>query len=472
VTTDLLRRAGTAVLALLTGLLASVALASAASASAAAPDPNAIVSYWRDQRDPLYVEQGSPLTSEQQEAIREALKDSKTKIYVAALNDASVADEAAAGTLITSLGKALESAGRPEATVAVLDGTRLYAGSSVLPRGAAGQLANRAVSANAGDIATGMKDFINRVNLAADGDRRAALDRDSTVSSGSAGGGGGFGVLIGLLVLFLAGGVGLFFYSRKKQRDREAREAAELAAVKQTVEEDITKLGEEITELDTEVKLAASQADTQADWQRALDSYERAKTELAAVKHVDELRRVTEALEEGRYALACVRARVNGEPVPERRAPCFFNPQHGPSVRDVRWAPPGGAPRDVPACAADAQRVEQGFDPHVREVMIDGQRRPYYDAGPAYAPYAYGYYGGFGDVMTGMLVGTMLGSMIGGGFGFGGFGAGYSAGYAEGLQDAGGGGGDWSGGGGGGDWGGGGVDWGGGDFGGDFGGDW
>ena len=122
--------------------------------------------------------------------------------------------------------------------------------------------------------------------------------------------------------------------------------------------------------------------------------------------------------------------------MPERRAPCFFNPQHGPSVRDVRWAPPGGAPRDVPACAADAQRVEQGFDPHVREVMIDGQRRPYYDAGPAYAPYAYGYYGGFGDVMTGMLVGTMLGSMIGGGFGFGGFGAGYSAGYAEGLQDA------------------------------------
>ena len=59
----------------------------------------------------------------------------------------------------------------------MLDGTRLYAGSSVLRRGAAGQLANRAVSANAGNIATGMKDFINRVNLAADGDRRAALDR-------------------------------------------------------------------------------------------------------------------------------------------------------------------------------------------------------------------------------------------------------------------------------------------------------
>jgi ATPase involved in DNA repair len=471
VTTDhSLRRAGSALLAMLAGVLVLFASAPAASATAAAPDPNTILSHWRDNSDPLYVESGSPLTSEQQAEIREALEDSKTKIYVAALADASIADEAAAGNLINNLGRALEQAGRPEATVAVLDGTRLYARSSVpgVGRGAA-QLANRAASANSGDIAAGMKDFVNRVNLAAQGDRRAALDTDSTASSG--GGGGGFGVLIGLLVLFLVGGVGLFFYSRKKQREREERAAAELAAVKQTVEEDITKLGEEITELDADVKLAQAQEGTQEDWKRALDAYERAKLELAAVKHVDELRNVTNALEEGRYALACVRARVNNEPVPERRAPCFFNPQHGPSVRDVRWAPPGGAPRDVPACAADAQRVEQGFDPETREVWVDGHRRPYYDAGPAYAPYAYGYYGGFGDVMTGMLVGTMLGSMIGGGFGFGGFGAGYGAGYAEGVQDAGGfgggdfgGGADWSGGG---DWGGGG-DFGGGDFGGDW----
>jgi len=468
VTTDLLRRAGSALLALLTGVLVLVAFASPASArAAAAPDTNEIVSYWKDKKDRLFVESGSPLTSDQQSEIRDALSESKTRIYVAALADSSIADEAAAGNLINSLGQALEREGRGKFTVVVLDGTRIYSRSNLIGRNAA-TLADLAASAANGDIAAGMKDFINRVNLAADGNRRAALDPDSTVSSDS-GGGGGFGVLVGILVLFLAGGVGLFLYSRKKQREREAREAAELAAVKQTVEEDITKLGEEITELDTEVKLAASQADTQADWQRALDAYERAKAELAAVKHVDQLRSVTEALEEGRYALACVRARVNNQPVPERRPPCFFNPQHGPSVRDVRWAPPGGAPRDVPACAADAQRVEQGFDPHIREVMVDGHRRPYYDAGPAYAPYAYGYYGGFGDVMTGMLVGTMLGSMIGGGFGFGGFGAGYGAGYAEGVQDAGGfGGGDF----GAGDWSGG--DWtSGGDFGGgDFGGDW
>ena len=111
-------------------------------------------------------------------------------------------------------------------------------------------------------------------------------------------------MLVGILVLALAGGGGIFLYSRKKKKEREAREAAELAAVKQTVDEDVTKFGEEITDLDTDVKLLNDGADHQQDWQRALDSYERAKAELTAVKRPDELRGVTTALEEGRYALA------------------------------------------------------------------------------------------------------------------------------------------------------------------------
>ena len=63
------------------------------------------------------------------------------------------------------------------------------------------------------------------------------------------------------------------------------------------------------------------------------------------------------SLEEGRFELACVRALQAGEPSPERRAPCFFNPQHGPSVQDVTWAPDGGAPREVPVCADCAARL-------------------------------------------------------------------------------------------------------------------
>src|SRR3712207_7562347 len=50
---------------------------------------------------------------------------------------------------------------------------------------------------------------------------------------------------------------------------------------------------------------------------------------------------------------------------------CFFDPRHGPSARDVEWAPPGGAPRLVPACAADAVRIEDGEDPDRKSTRLN-----------------------------------------------------------------------------------------------------
>jgi hypothetical protein len=102
---------------------------------------------------------------------------------------------------------------------------------------------------------------------------------------------------------------------------------------------------------------------------------------------------VTEALEDGRYAVACVLARRNGDPLPVRRPPCFFNPAHGPSTTDVDWAPPAGLPRPVPMCAADADRVRQGAEPDIRTVQEGYARVPYWQAGPAYSPWASGYFG-------------------------------------------------------------------------------
>src|SRR5258708_91176 len=177
------------------------------------------------------------------------------------------------------------------------------------------------------------------------------------------------------------------------------------------------------------------------------------------------MQRVTTALEDGRYYMIATRARLAGQPVPERRAPCFFNPQHGPSVTDVGWAPPGGVSRPVPACAADAARVLRGEDPHTRMMNVNGYQRPYWDAGPAYGPYAGGYYSGFGgtNMLSGILVGTAIGSMLGGGWGGGygnggDFGGGDSGGGFGGDSGDAGGGWDFGGGdfGGGGDWGGGG----------------
>ena len=69
------------------------------------------------------------------------------------------------------------------------------------------------------------------------------------------------------------------------------------------------------------------------------------------------------ALEEGRYAMTAAKERLAGREPPERTPPCFFDPRHGPSSREVEWAPYGGAPRMVPACEADAQRVERARTP-------------------------------------------------------------------------------------------------------------
>jgi hypothetical protein len=84
------------------------------------------------------------------------------------------------------------------------------------------------------------------------------------------------------------------------------------------------------------------------------------------------------------------RARPDGYQPRERRPPCCFDPRHGPSVRSVPWAPPGGAPRPVPACAADAQRIEAGEDPHARMITLGGSQRPYWNAPAYYGPWAGG----------------------------------------------------------------------------------
>jgi len=136
---------------------------------------------------------------------------------------------------------------------------------------------------------------------------------------------------------------------------------------------------------------------------------------------------ISELLEDRRYAVACVKARIVGEPLPAKRPPCFFNPAHGPSSQDVSWAPPGGVPRSVPACPADAERVLAGADPYIRTVQVGAQRVPYWEGGQAYAPWAQGYYSRWSgsDMLSGMLIGGLL---------FGGMGNMFS-GVGEGVGD-------------------------------------
>ena len=268
-----------------------------------------------------------------------------------------------------------------------------------------------------------------------------------------------------LLAVLLASGVALVVANRSATQRRELEASQALDAVRRVADEDVTRFGEELTQLHIDTLTAELDAAGRQDYQRALDSYENAKTLLSDARRPEDVTEVTRTLEDGRYALACVQARAAGEPLPIRRPPCFFNPAHGPAQTDAAWAPPGGAPREIPVCLADADRLAHGADPDVRQVRKGNRMVPWYDGGPAYQPYAGGYYGGW--ALNGLFPAFVLGSMMGGwGDGNGSYADGFADGQSEGGDsgDAGSGdsGGDW-GGDSGGDWGGGG------DFG-DFGG--
>ena len=255
------------------------------------------------------------------------------------------------------------------------------------------------------------------------------------------------------------------------KRGSRAIRAADLDAARRTAQEDVTRFGEELQRLDGDVAMSTTDEAMLQDWQRALDSYESASRSLELLQDPDEIRHVTAALEDGRYAVACVRARREGLPLPTRRPPCFFNPAHGPSSVDVEWAPPGGQQRQIPVCPADADRLSQGAEPDVRTVPQGAGRVPYWQAGPAYSPWASGYFGAY--AASGLLPGFLLGSLLASswdGTPVDGFDTGDTG--SDGGGDAGGGdgGGDAGGDTGGGDGGGWGGDSGGFDFGGDFGG--
>ena len=246
-------------------------------------------------------------------------------------------------------------------------------------------------------------------------------------------------LLVLMIMLGLVGG-GVGIYRRHAQRQREVAARAELenqlSVSRRAADEDVTKFGEELQRLDVDVAGHPLDEAMQQDYQRALDAYENAKMSLDAVTRPEEIKHVTEILEDGRYAVACVKARVAGRPLPAKRPPCFFNPAHGPSSRDVEWAPAGGVARSVPACPADAERVLAGADPYIRTVQVGAQRVPYWEGGQAYAPWAQGYYSRWSG--SDMLSGVLIGSFLFGGMGnvFGGVGEGMGdmmGGLGEGL---------------------------------------
>jgi hypothetical protein len=167
------------------------------------------------------------------------------------------------------------------------------------------------------------------------------------------------------LVLFVLGGGGVAAAARYAWARRMAKhqQAAELADVRRIADEDVTQYGEQLARLGDALAGHELDAATRADYQTSLDLYEQAKRAVPRLDDSDAVSGVSAALADGRYAIACVQARITGRPIPERRVPCYFNAQHGPSTTDVVWTPSNGGTRKVAACAQDAARIAAGDEP-------------------------------------------------------------------------------------------------------------
>jgi hypothetical protein len=372
------------------------------------------------QTDPVFVAADAERRLDEAEVadLRTVVADAGTPIFIAVL-PAAVAAEA--GDDPTAVVEALGLATGLEGTYAVVVGDSFRAGSTLLDSGEAGDLATSAFDAHADEGTTAvLLDFVDRVRQAVAGTSAQGAGEPST-SAAEDDEGGGIGVLPIVLAVG-AGGVGVFAWRRAKRRKEErAAWARAQEADRELLRAELSVVGDDVVRLEPEVAL---HPEAQVDYDAAVSRYRAA---MAALDYADEpvdLVRVRRVLDEARYSMDRVRARIAGREPP----------------------PPPDA----------LQRPGLHGEP---AVGLDAQRDPVYVGYPG--AFQAGWFGGGG---SGLFTGLLLGSMLGGSWG------GWGHGSTVIVDDRDG----WRGDGGGGDWGGGGGDWGGGgDFGGgggDFGG--
>ena len=371
-------------------------------AAAPALAQSALESAAQELRDSsVYVDPDAEraLSEREQARLRELVADDGAgPMYIAVL-PASARDQAG-GDPTAALREIARDVREPGVYAAVI-GDSFRAGSLGMDVPAS-ELARESLDAKASDGTYAvLADFVRRVGDARAGGGSSGGSRD--------GGGGGFPFLLLLLVGVPLAALAL---SRRRQRKREQEYArAQLEEVRDVARDDLVALGEDIRALDLDVQMPDADAEGKQHYNQAVECYTDAEQALERVQRPEDVERVTSALEEGRWAMSAAKAELAGGEAPERRPPCFFDPRHGPSVGELEWVPPGGQARPVPVCAADLQRISDGLDPEPRRVPVGGQMVPYWQAGPAYMPWAGGFFGG------GLLPGLFIGSVLGGGMG-------------------------------------------------------
>ena len=199
---------------------------------------------------------------------------------------------------------------------------------------------------------------------------------------------GGLALLIGLVV------GGRSWRRRTVQRKEDAQVADML---RPSLQEEVVELSGTVAALPP---APAGDAGDQLNshTRQVLDLVEEARHRLdtagggGVMDTPEEVEDVVRRLADARYELAVIDALRQGRPVPERTAPCFFDPRHGPSVGQHAFTPEGGAERMVPVCATCRDQLAAGQVPAVRTLALGGSVKPYWDWGRYTRPYVNGYW--------------------------------------------------------------------------------
>jgi uncharacterized membrane protein YgcG len=334
----------------------------------------------------VYVHPGTNLLTgaEARRLERQIEREANGPLYIAILPEAARREAGGTTTgVVLELNRRIITT-NPPAVHAVVVGNQFRAVNRDIP---AGDLATEAFEAHRADgVYAVLSDFVRRV-----GEARAAAAQPVQPP-----GGGDNGSNLWLVAVFAAIvallGLGVF--------RRQRRRASDLGEVKATAKEDLVALADDVSELDAEVD---RHPEAKEAYVRAIEAYQRADDAFDRARSPRDISKVTSALADSRFEMETAKALLADRPPPERRPPCFFDPRHGLSVRDVAWRSPQGATIKVPACAADAARVEAGETPETRQVLVGGERRPFWDS-DRHEPWASGFFGG---AAAGVFVGSV-----------------------------------------------------------------
>ena len=320
--------------------------------------------------DPVYVHPGTDaLSGAEADRLRAEIDErGAAPVFIAILPPSARREVNSTTEVALELGRRLGEQG----VYAVVVGNQFRAVSN---DPAAAQAANLATSAfrasNQQGVAAVLSDFVRRVGESRSGSAESTGEED----------GGGFPSWLLVIGAAVAAFFGFRFFRRRRQRERE------LAEVKAVAREDLVALADDVVGLDEEVE---AHPEAKAAYLRAMEAYQRADDAFDRARSPGDIARVTTALVDSRHQMDAAKAHLAGKPLPEARPPCFFDPRHGTSVEDVTWTSPYGGPMKVPACEADARRVNAGEEPDTRQITVNGRQRPFWDAPAYFQPWAFG----------------------------------------------------------------------------------